>query len=74
MKFNVSQFSFNGGELSPRMHGRVDIDKYLSGAAELTNFVPLPQGGIASRTGFKYLWNGLPDEHTNAVPFVPNAG
>lgn len=74
MKYNIIQFSFNGGELSPKMHGRVDIEKYLSGAAELDNFVVLPQGGISSRTGFEYLRSIQSiSEHSLTIPFVPNS-
>ena len=38
--------SFNGGELSPLLDGRVDLDRYGAGLASCENFIPLPQGGI----------------------------
>ncbi len=49
------QTSFVSGELSPRLLGRIDFEKYGSGCSELTNFVVLPQGGITNRPGLEYI-------------------
>ena len=43
--------SFNSGELSPLMEGRVDQDKYFSGCHTLSNFIPTPQGPARRRGG-----------------------
>ena len=45
------QTSFNAGELSPTLEGRVDMSKYTSGCAKLENFIPLIQGGAMKRSG-----------------------
>ena len=45
--------SFSGGELSPEMFGRIDDQKFQSGAAKLQNFIALPQGPAANRPGDK---------------------
>ena len=45
------QTNFAGGELSPRMAGRVDLDQYQAGAQELTNLLVQTQGGITRRSG-----------------------
>lgn len=37
---------FNGGELSPALAGRVDIDEYKFGARFVENFIPEIQGGL----------------------------
>ena len=39
--------SFNAGELTPRLAARVDFEKFKSGLAELTNMIPLPEGGAS---------------------------
>jgi hypothetical protein len=45
------QTNFTSGELSPRLRGRVDLEQYANGAAELFNFGVLPQGGAVRRSG-----------------------
>ena len=47
--------SFVAGELSPRLEGRVDLDKYRQGAAELLNMVVHPHGGASRRPGTEYI-------------------
>src|SRR5688500_1743468 len=47
--------SWNGGELSARMQGRVDTAIYAIGAAEMFNFVPTVEGPAMKRTGFAYI-------------------
>jgi hypothetical protein len=44
--------SFAGGELSPEMYGRIDDNKYQSGAATMRNFIASPQGPAENRAGF----------------------
>lgn len=47
--------SFNGGEISPRMHGRTDQAIYSIAAAEMLNFVPTIEGPARKRSGFGYV-------------------
>jgi len=54
-KASPIQNSFNTGELSPRLLGRSDIDKYQSGCETLLNMEILPHGPITSRGGTKYI-------------------
>ncbi len=49
------QPSFVAGELSPRLWGRVDHEKYAAGCSELTNMVVMPQGGLCNRPGLRYV-------------------
>ena len=49
------QASFNAGELSPRMQGRGDFNKFKSGAAVVENMLALPQGGVTRRPGTRYV-------------------
>lgn len=49
------QPSFVSGELSPRLLGRIDLDKYASGCSDITNMVVMPQGGLQNRPGFRFI-------------------
>src|SRR3990167_9907977 len=49
------QASFNAGELSPRMQGRGDFNKFKSVAAQVENCLALPQGGLAKRPGTRFV-------------------
>lgn len=49
------QGSFTAGELDPKLHGRVDLAKYQSGAARLLNFQILPFGGVTNRAGTEFV-------------------
>ena len=46
--------NFQAGELSPRIEGRIDLQKYSSGAQTLQNMLVFPQGGITRRPGTYY--------------------
>jgi len=47
--------SFAGGEISPEMFGRIDADKYQTGAAKMLNMIAKPQGPAQNRPGFQYV-------------------
>lgn len=47
--------SFAGGELSPYMYGRTDINRYYSSCRRLENFIPLPQGAAERRGGTRFV-------------------
>lgn len=49
------QTNFTAGEVSPRLLGRVDLEQFGNGAAELLNFVVLPQGGATRRSGSQFV-------------------
>lgn len=48
------QASFARGELSPRLHARVDLAMYNVGLELCRNWIVLPHGGLACRPGTKY--------------------
>jgi hypothetical protein len=65
------QPSFAAGELSPRMFGRTDFAKYISGAETIENFIVRPEGGLMRRHGTRFA--GEVKEHlkpTRLIPFV----
>ena len=45
----VSVPSFTAGQLSPRMEGRTDFQKYFSSGKTINNFVVQPHGPVARR-------------------------
>lgn len=47
--------SFDGGELSPLMGGRVDLAKFANGCRLLENFLPLVQGPATRRGGTSFI-------------------
>ena len=55
MKAAPTQVSFSSGELSPKLHGRVDLDQYFSGAGLLKNLIPLPHGPFCRRNGSRFI-------------------
>ena len=47
--------SFTAGEISPKFEGRINIEKYKEGLADLTNMIVIPSGGITRRPGSEFL-------------------
>lgn len=47
--------SFDGGELSPLIGGRVDLAKFANGCGVLENFLPLVQGPAQRRGGTRFI-------------------
>lgn len=45
------QVSFTGGELSPNLYARVDLNEYKAGAATMRNFYADVRGGTSTRPG-----------------------
>lgn len=63
--------SFAGGELTPEMFGRIDDQKFQTGAAKMRNFIALPHGPAANRPGFGYVNEVKTSANkTRLIPFV----
>ena len=73
MKFYQPSVSFASGELTPVLAARVDLAAYAIGAKEITNFIVLPQGGLANRPGTRRLSSGSALYGARLIPFVFNA-
>lgn len=54
-KVIVNQTDFTAGEISPRMKGRVSVDRYQSGADVVENGIVVVTGGVFRRDGLRYL-------------------
>lgn len=64
--------SFNSGELSPELHGRIDALKFYSGCRILENFFVWSQGPVEKRRG-TYFIAEVGGEIFPAVPAIPGA-
>ena len=49
------QTNFTAGQLSARLHGRVDVNKYNNGLKTQKNAYSLPHGGVIRRGGFRHV-------------------
>jgi len=54
MRFTPQQTNFTAGEISPKLYGRSDIDRYGNAAEALENVIILVQGGVTSRYGLRF--------------------
>lgn len=65
------QANFNGGELSPSVEGRIDINKYTNGCHQMRGFIPLVQGPARRRSGQRHVAEVKDSsDRTWSVPFV----
>lgn len=54
-RVSLSQTNFTAGEISPRLVGRTDIDRYANAARRLLNAYPVIHGGAKRRGGTRYV-------------------
>ncbi len=62
--------SFAGGEITPELFSRLDLDKFQTGLALCLNCETLPQGPVQNRAGYSYVlaakyW----DREAHLIPF-----
>lgn len=71
--FHILQNVLNGGEIAPELYGRFDQPRYQTGAYEMLNSVPMPQGGVTKRPGLIFCGLALaqPDENNGTARLVP---
>lgn len=61
--------TFNGGEWSPQLYGRVDLDKYGNACRQLDNFIPTAQGVATRRPGTRHVASARNDGVARLIPF-----
>lgn len=67
----ILQTAFNGGEISPRMYGRVDVERYNSSVRTMVNCHPTVQGGSLGRAGLVFVCEAISDtEPVRLAPFI----
>lgn len=52
---SIIQTDFGGGEITPRLHGRVDGERYHRGVSEATNWMFTSQGTVFARQGTRAI-------------------
>ncbi len=55
MSIKPIKVQFNGGELSPWLEGRMDVDKYNHTAKFCRNFIPIAEGSLRRRGGTHFV-------------------
>lgn len=67
------QAAFSGGEVSPSLYPRTDIDKYQISVALLKNFIVHAHGGASNRAGLEYVATTKDStKKTRLIPFSFN--
>lgn len=65
--------SFAAGEISPALHGRVDLAKYQVGLATCLNWFIHPFGGASTRAGTEFVGEAVdPTARSRLIPFQFN--
>jgi len=62
--------AFNGGELSPRVKGRLALPNYQAGSAIIENLIPLKGGALERRPGTEYVTNATGAEGSDSTLFT----
>lgn len=74
MKTSLVTTNFTGGEFSPKLQGRTDLEKFQASCKLLSNWVILKQGGIQARPPLAYKGEvKISDLPTRPIPFVYSA-
>lgn len=68
------QTAFNGGEISPLLYSRGDLEKYKNSCIELRNFITYPQGPATFRSGLKYISTAKPTINPTWTALDPGKG
>lgn len=65
------QTNFTTGEITPRLHGRTDIDRYNNAARTLINSHPVIHGGAKRRAGTRYYkGTKINAKRSRLIPFI----
>lgn len=69
MNTNKTVTNLVGGDISPLVHGRIDLPVYQKGAAKLQNFIAMTQGGAKYRCGTKFVRYTRLNKKAILIPF-----
>ncbi|WP_414618615.1 hypothetical protein [Serratia liquefaciens] len=73
MTTSLIQPSFAGGEVSPSLYGRVDLEKYQTSLRRCRNFIVRQYGGVENRPGTRYVAPAkYSDRKCRLIPFQFN--
>jgi len=68
MAIHLLKSSFTGGEWSPSLYGRTDMEQYYNACRTLENMIIHPYGGISNRGG-TYFIGELSSSKVKLIPF-----
>lgn len=68
-KVNILKTTFTGGEIDPRLQGRVETPRYINGAEKILNAVVLVSGGCSRRPGTRFAGNAGSGVSVRLIPF-----
>jgi hypothetical protein len=63
--------NFTAGELSAKLDGRTDLNKYYNGCKKLQNFLTFPQGGVTRRPGTEFIASAPTPSQSASVRLIP---
>ncbi|MFZ8932385.1 MAG: hypothetical protein ACO2ZP_00615, partial [Bacteriovoracaceae bacterium] len=67
---SLPKSSFVGGEWSPGLYSRPDLEKYSTAVRTMKNFLAHPHGGASNRPGTKFITEAkYPDKETRLISF-----
>jgi hypothetical protein len=70
-RLSIQQTNFTAGEISPRLVGRTDLDRYANAAALIVNAHPVIHGGCKRRGGTRYIAaSKFAAKRSRLIPFV----
>ena len=70
MRTKVIQTNFTGGEISPTLAGRIDLDKYYKSCASAENVIIMPHGGLKRRDGLRKCADGYINKYSRFEAFT----
>ncbi len=70
MRAMIIQSDFTGGELDPKLYGRVGIPRYQSGLQTAKNVDIMVTGGAMRRAGTRFVYNAGAGAVVRQLPFV----
>ncbi|MCK7435901.1 hypothetical protein [Enterobacter bugandensis] len=65
MRTHIIQTNFTAGEVSPRLLGRVDIQRYANACKTAENVNVVIQGGVRRRDGLRYVYESKSVKNTD---------
>ncbi|HET9189788.1 MAG TPA: hypothetical protein VFN69_04370 [Rudaea sp.] len=68
----VIQPSFTGGEISPSLYARTDLERYASSVRTCRNFIVSSFGGLYNRPGTRYIAPTKTNQKVRLIPFQFN--
>ena len=72
-RVTIQTTNFTAGEISPRLAGRTDVDRYANAAAGILNAYPVIHGGAKRRGGTRYVATTKTSaKKSRLIPFIYN--